>query len=88
MCLLAPATLIDSRITWEAIDDTFSRATFTNEGVSSQATLYFNAKGQLVNFISDDRYAVSDMKRYRFSTPVSGYKNFKGFEVMSFGEAV
>lgn len=88
MCLLAPATLIDSRITWETIDDLTAKATFTNEGVSIQATLYFNAKGQLVNFISDDRYAVSDMKRYRFSTPVSGYKKFKGFEVMSFGEAV
>lgn len=88
MCLLAPATLIDSRISWEAIDDTSSRSTFTNEGQSIQATLYFNATGQLVNFVSDDRYAVSDMKRYRFSTPVADYKNFHGFNVMSFGEAV
>ncbi len=88
MCLLAPATLIDSRISWEAIDDTSSRATFTNEGQSIQATLYFNATGQLVNFISDDRYAVSDMKRYRFSTPVSEYKNYNGFNVMAFGETV
>ena len=88
MCLLAPATLIDSRITWAAIDDTYAQATFTNEGVSVQATLYFNAMGQLVNFVSDDRYAVSDMQRYRFSTPVADYKNFNGFNVMSFGEAV
>ena len=58
------------------------------EGVRIQATLYFNAKGQLVNFVSDDRYAVSDMQRYRFSTPVADYKNFNGFNVMSFGEAV
>lgn len=88
MCLLAPATLIDSRISWEAIDDSTARAMFTNEGVSIQATLSFNATGQLVNFVSDDRYAVSDMKRYRFSTPVADYKNFHGFNVMSFGEAV
>lgn len=88
MCLLAPATLIDSRISWEAIDDTSSRATFTNEGQSIQATLYFNATGQLVNFVSDDRYAASDMKRYRFSTPVTDYKNFHGFNVMSYGETV
>lgn len=88
MCLLAPATLIDSRISWETIDDTTARAIFTNEGVSIQATLYFNARGQLVDFVSDDRYAVSDMKRYRFSTPITDYKNFNGFNVMSFGEAV
>lgn len=88
MCLLAPATLIDSRISWETIDDTTARATFTNEGVSIQAILYFNATGQLVNFVSDDRYAVSDMKRYRFSTPITDYKNFNGINVMSFGEAV
>ncbi|WP_421795049.1 DUF6544 family protein [Haliscomenobacter sp.] len=88
MCLLAPATLIDSRIRWETIDDTTARASFTNEGVSIQATLYFNARGQLVNFVSDDRYAVSDMKRYRFSTPITDYKNFNGINVISFGEAV
>lgn len=88
MCLMAPATLIDSRITWEAIDDTSARATFTNGGVSIQAILYFNDLGQLVNFVSDDRYSVSDMKRHRFSTPVSGYKSYNGFNVMSYGEAV
>lgn len=88
MCLLAPATLIDSRISWEAIDDSSARATFTNQGVGIQATLYFNELGQLVNFVSDDRYAVSDMQRYRFSTPLADYKNFNGFKLMSFGEAV
>ena len=71
-----------------ADDDSSTQATFTNEGVSVQATLYFNATGQLVNFVSDDRYAVSDMQRYRFSTPVADYKNFNGFNVMSFGQAV
>ena len=31
---------------------------------------YFNVLGQLINFTSDDRYAITDMKQYRFSTPV------------------
>lgn len=88
MCLLAPATLIDSRISWEAIDDTSARATFKTEGLSIQATLYFNAMSQLVNFVSDDRNGVSDLNKYRFSTPISNYKSFHGFNVMSFGETI
>ncbi len=88
MCLLAPATLIDSRIGWEAIDDTSARATFKTEGVSIQATLYFNAMGQLVNFVSDDRNGTDDLNKYRFSTPVSNYKSFNGFKLMSYGEAI
>lgn len=88
MCLMAPATLIDSRIQWEAIDDASAKATFTNQGVSISAILYFNEKGQLVDFVSDDRYAVADMKQYRFSTPAGNYKNFNGYNIMSYGEAI
>lgn len=88
MCLLAPATLIDSRIQWEAIDSSSAKAIFTNEGVSIQATLYFNQTGQLVDFVSDDRYDVGSMQRYRFSTPVSKYLNYHGYNLASFGEAI
>ncbi len=88
MCLMAPSTLIDERIQWQAIDDTSARAIFTNRGVSISATLYFNEEGQLVDFVSDDRYAVSDMKKYRFSTPVSNYKDFNGYRLLSSSEAV
>jgi len=86
--LMAPATLIDSRIQWEAIDGASAKATFTNQGVSISAILYFNEKGQLVDFVSDDRYAVADMKQYRFSTPAGNYKNFNGYNIMSYGEAI
>ncbi|GAA4446251.1 hypothetical protein GCM10023189_01180 [Nibrella saemangeumensis] len=88
MCLMAPATLIDKRITWEPVDDSSVKATFTNNGITISAILYFNEKGQLTNFVSDDRYAVGDMKRYRFSTPVNNYRNFNGYNLPSHGEAV
>jgi hypothetical protein len=32
MCLLAPATLIDPAIVWEAVDDRTARASFANAG--------------------------------------------------------
>lgn len=88
MCLFAPAALIDRRIQWEAIDDTTAKATFRNRGVSISAVLYFNEEGQLINFVSDDRYAVADMQRYRFSTPLSDYQRINGYRLGTYGEAV
>lgn len=88
MCLMAPATLIDKRIQWESIDSLSVKATFTNGINKITATLYFNEHGQLVNFISDDRYDIGDMKRYRFSTPVKKYQLLNGRNVISLGEAI
>jgi hypothetical protein len=87
MCLMVPATLIDRRIQWGPIDSLTTKAVFTNRGISISATLYFNETGQLINFTSDDRTAISDMKQYRFSTPVSDYKNINGRNVPTYGEA-
>jgi len=56
MCLFAPASLVDSRISWEEVDAFIVKATFINGGNKVSAELYFNEKGELVNFISNDRY--------------------------------
>ena len=88
MCLMAPASLIDKRITWELIDDSSVKAKFTNKDISITAILYFNNKWQLINFVSDDRMEVTDMKQYTFSTPIWEYKNINGYNLPSYGEAV
>ncbi|NTW25890.1 MAG: hypothetical protein HGA37_14430 [Lentimicrobium sp.] len=90
MCLMAPASLIDKRIQWKESDSLSSKATFTCNGITITAILYFNKVGQLVNFVSDDRYAISgkSLKRYRFSTPVREYKNINGLNLCSLGEVV
>ncbi len=87
MCLMAPATLIDKRIEWTAIDSLSTKATFTNGAYKITATLYFNEQGELVNFTSDDRSAI-DLKRYRFSTPVKDYAEIYGINIWKYGEAV
>ncbi len=74
MCIFAPATLIDKRITWEQLDRLIVKATFTNGNNRVCATLYFNDNGELVNFVSDDRYRGYD--KARWSTPIYAYKNF------------
>ena len=84
MCLMAPASLIDKRITWQAIDSNSAKATFANHGISITAILYFDEKGQLIDFISNDR----DVNNYPFSTPVSNYKNINGINIMTYGETI
>jgi hypothetical protein len=88
MCLMAPATLIDKRIEWASLDSVSAKATFTNGINKITATLYFNEQGQLINFISDDRYAIDDMKQYRFSTPVKQYAQINGMNIWKYGETI
>lgn len=90
MCMLAPASLIDPRIQWEEVDSQTVWATFTHKDISVSAQLLFNEKGQLINFISDDRYAIEGKSaiQLRFSTPMSNYKNINGFNVPTYGEAI
>jgi len=88
MCLMAPATLIDKRIKWEAIDDKKSKAIFTNGNISITAILYFNEQGQLINFTSNDRYDVNGKQWIPFSTPVHEYKNNNGYNILYKGDAV
>lgn len=91
MCIFAPATLIDKRISWETVDKLSAKATFTNGANKITAVLYFNEQGQLINFVSDDRYMTASGNTYRklkWSTPVTDYRNFNGFRLASRGEAV
>jgi hypothetical protein len=91
MCVFAPATLIDKNIQWEQVDPLTVEAKFTNADMTVAAALYFNEKGELINFISDDRYYTENGEKYinyRWSTPISGYTDFNGRKVPASGEAI
>ena len=91
MCLFAPATLIDPAIEWQAVDDSRTRATFTNAGHTIRAELSFNAAGELVNFKSDDRLKTGSggtMRTVPWSTPMRTYRAFGDVHLASHGEAV
>lgn len=91
MCLFAPATLIDKRITWEPIDQTTARATFHTEYCSVSAKLYFNEKGELIKFTSEDRYYAHQNGTYqktKWTTPFREYKRISGLLLPSYGEAI
>jgi hypothetical protein len=91
MCCLAPATLIDPRITWTEVNDTCVSATFTNRGISVLATLYFNERHELVNFVSDDRGALTDAGDFlplRWSTPLGQHDDRLGYHLPRHAQAV
>lgn len=90
MCLLAPATLIDKRITWEEVNDTTVDAAFTNDKITISARLCFNKEGALVNFISNDRYEIQgdNYTNRPFKTPVEDYMEYNGRRVITKGQAV
>jgi hypothetical protein len=91
MCVMAPATLVDPAIVWEAVDDRTARAKFTNAGYTIRADLSFNEAGELTNFWSDDRYQTSpDGKtatKVRWSTPLRSYRSFGPVRLAAGGEA-
>lgn len=88
LCLFAPAALIDKRLKWESIDKETVKVSLENFGIKVSAKLYFDAQGKLANFVSDDRYDVNRKAFFRFSTPVKDFKDFGGYRLPSYGEAI
>lgn len=91
MCCMAPATLIDKRIKWLETNGNKVTVEFTNNQVTISAVLTFNDEGQLTNFESNDRYAADDelgMRKLPWETPMSHYKDIKGYHLSGHGDAV
>ena len=88
ICLFAPGALIDKKFTWEDIAEDKAKVHFKNDGRAVSAILEINKQGELLNFYSNDRYEVDEMKKFLFSTPVSDYKLFGKYLLPSGGEAI
>jgi len=77
MCLLAPATLAESGLTWEELSGREVRVTFTNAGHTVSATLKFHESGALADFVSEDRSRTTDGRSYErlpWSTPIESWR--------------
>ena len=91
MCLMAPAALIDADVEWQTIDSLTVKATYKNGAITITAILDFNETGELINFVSNDRFMSADGKTYKnfpWSTPARDYKDFGGRKVPGYGEAI
>lgn len=88
MCIMAPATLIDPRISWLEVNGNEIKAAFTNRIIQITAWLYFNDKGELINFTSEDRYNFDAGKKLKWSTPIKAYKEINGYRMASSAETL
>ncbi len=90
LCVLAPASLVDQAIEWEPVDARSVRAVFRRGSNTARALLSFDASGNLVDFVSDDRLRSSSdgrtFTRQRWSTPVGSYRTFGARRVAAKGE--
>ena len=91
MCVMAPGALIDKRIEWLEVVGNKVKASFTNSGITISAWLYFNEKGEMVNFVSEDRSALGAngiTSKHKWSTPMRDYKDINGYRLASYAEAI
>ena len=87
--VMAPAAVLDLPFTWKTVGERSLLATFTNAGNTVSAALGFDAAGDLVGFLSNDR-TQEDAKGSRnvpWSTPISGYREVDGIRVGALGDA-
>lgn len=92
LSILAPGALVSPLITWQPIDASTARARFTLGANAISAELRFNAAGELVSFVSDDRSASAADGRaltpMRWSTPLRDYAQMGPARVATRGDAV
>jgi len=87
--VMAPAAVLDLPFTWQPIDERSVLATFTNAGNTVSATLAFDAAGDLVGFLSNDRTQedANGSRSVPWSTPISGYRAVDGIRIGARGDA-
>lgn len=91
MCCMAPGSLVDERIEWIESAGNVVKAAFTNNGIRITATLFFNEKGELTNFLSNDRYALEEggkLSRIPWMTPLFDYREISGMRLASRAELI
>jgi len=91
MCIFVPGNLYDKRLSWKEIDSISCEVTLENGKYRVSANLYFNEKGELINFVSEDRYALQEdgtIKKAKWSTPVKDYREIDGRRIPGYGETI
>lgn len=87
--VFAPAAVLDLPFHWETTGPHTLRATFSNAGNVVGATLTFDAAGDLVRFVSDDRWQAKPPSTLNvpWATPISDYAVVDGIRIGTHGEA-
>jgi hypothetical protein len=87
--VLCPTALAGPKVRWMPVDSLSARATISDRGMTVSGVFHFNDKGEIVDFVSHNRYAtVGDRVLHdSWNTPFSEYRLMDGFMVPAHGEA-
>jgi hypothetical protein len=91
LAAFAPSALVGPKFRWTAVDGTHADVAYTNGDYTVSARLTFNAEGDLIDFISNDRGELQKdgtLKVLPWSTPLSSFREFAGRRVPGKGEAI
>ena len=90
LCLLAPPALIGLPVRWTTLDARSVRGEFTRGDQTVSAVLTFDPQGDLVDFVSVDRYYSPDGRTGEtlpWSTPARDHRDFNGRRLPGRGDA-
>jgi len=88
LCVMAPAALLDVAVRWTTLDERSVRGELRRGEQTISAVLTFDQEGDLVDFVSGDRFLSTDGKTFRqlpWSTPMSDRRDFGGVRLPSRG---
>jgi hypothetical protein len=84
-----PTAFLSDFIQWESINAASASIHVDLYKRQFSAVCHFNETGELVNFVTEDRYRTvgKEFLRTRWSTPFRNYRDVNGFQIPSQGEA-
>jgi hypothetical protein len=85
-----PTAFLSDYIRWESIDASSARMHVSLYNRRFSAVCHFKETGELVNFITEDRYRSvgKEFLRNKWSTPFRNYREVNGFQIPTAGEAI
>ena len=88
--IMWPTAFLSDYIHWEPLDAASARMHVSLNGKQFSAELAFNDAGEMVNFITEDRYLSvgKASQRARWSTPLRHYREANHLRIPSEGDAI
>ena len=85
-----PSAFASESITWEAVDETSARSTFSDNGQQVSAMWYFDDDGRIVNMVGERYYSQPDgtYSMETWETPITDYAEFDGIRIPSAGVGI
>jgi Family of unknown function (DUF6544) len=83
-----PAAFLDANISFEAVDDSSARVSLTDHGRTVTATMFFDQQGRPTDFVAQRYRAADSSDPDTWSTPFTGYGEFEGLRLPSYGKAI